>query len=75
MRKSIQNLSGVTTIGITVTVHPSSPFYGLAAFDLVGVLVRAVKSRAADREIDDFMIVTGARSGWQEARPVARTCR
>ena len=29
--------------------------------DLVGVLFRVVKSQAADREIDDFMIVPRSR--------------
>ena len=31
--------------------------------DLVGVLFRAVKSQAADREIDDFMTVPRSRPG------------
>jgi hypothetical protein len=31
--------------------------------DLVGVLFRAVKSRTADREIDDFMAVPRSRPG------------
>ena len=37
---------------------------GLAAEggeDLVGILLRVVNSQAADREIDDFMIVTRSR--------------
>ena len=31
--------------------------------DLVGVLFRVVKSQAADREIDDFMIVARSQPG------------
>jgi hypothetical protein len=31
--------------------------------DLVGVLFRAVKSQASDREIDDFMTVPRSRPG------------
>ena len=31
--------------------------------NLVGVLFRVVKSQAADREIDDFMIVPRSRPG------------